>query len=130
MPPVKNLQQRLGVVHPDITALDVGQFVEQHGAQLERGQFVRELLREKNDGPPQTANGGAASRGGKFEPHPPHSYLLAAGFEQIQKGTPEVPAPTLAALENSELFNIGAKLMKPEEKLKSYDGLYTDAYVR
>jgi ABC-type nitrate/sulfonate/bicarbonate transport system substrate-binding protein len=56
--------------------------------------------------------------------------LLAAGFEEIQKGTPEVPAPTLAALENSELFNIGAKLMKPEEKLKSYDGLFTDAYVR
>lgn len=56
--------------------------------------------------------------------------LLAAGFEQIQKGTPEVPAPTKAALENSELFNVGAKLMKPEEKLKSYDGLFTDAYVR
>jgi ABC-type nitrate/sulfonate/bicarbonate transport system substrate-binding protein len=56
--------------------------------------------------------------------------LLAAGFEQIQKGTPEVPTPTLAALENSELFNVGAKLMKPEEKLKSYDGLFTDAYVR
>jgi ABC-type nitrate/sulfonate/bicarbonate transport system substrate-binding protein len=56
--------------------------------------------------------------------------LLAAGFEQIQKGTPEVPAPTKAALENSELFNIGAKLMKPSEKLSSYDGLFTDEFVR
>ena len=37
---------------------------------------------------------------------------------------------TKADLENAELYNIGAGLLKPEEKLKSYDGLYTDEYVK
>jgi hypothetical protein len=28
------------------------------------------------------------------------------------------------------VFNIEAGLLKPEQKLKSYDGLFTDQYVR
>ncbi len=56
--------------------------------------------------------------------------LLAAGFAEIRKGAPRPPAITKADLENAELYNIGAGLLKPEEKLKSYDGLYTDEYVR
>jgi NitT/TauT family transport system substrate-binding protein len=56
--------------------------------------------------------------------------LLAAGFAEIRKGTPRPPVVTKADLENAELYNIGAGLLKPEEKLKSYDGLYTDEYVR
>jgi hypothetical protein len=36
----------------------------------------------------------------------------------------------VAALENADNFNVEARLMKPDEKLKSYDGLYTDAYVK
>ena len=56
--------------------------------------------------------------------------LLAAGLTEIRKGTPRPPAVTKADLENAELYNIGAGLLKPEEKLKSYDGLYTDEYVR
>jgi ABC-type nitrate/sulfonate/bicarbonate transport system substrate-binding protein len=56
--------------------------------------------------------------------------LLAAGFAEIRKGTPRPPAVTQADLENAELYNIGAGLLKPEEKLKSYDGLYTDEYVK
>jgi ABC-type nitrate/sulfonate/bicarbonate transport system substrate-binding protein len=56
--------------------------------------------------------------------------LLAAGFAEIRKGTPRPPVVTRADLENAELYNIGAGLLKPEEKLKSYDGLYTDEYVR
>ena len=55
---------------------------------------------------------------------------LAAGLAEIRKGTPRPPAVTKADLENSELYNIGAGLLKPEEKLKSYDGLYTDEYVK
>src|SRR5262249_35037986 len=35
-----------------------------------------------------------------------------------------------AALENGELYSIEAGLLKPEDKLKSYDGLYTDEYVK
>ena len=56
--------------------------------------------------------------------------LLAAGFAEIRKGTPRPPVVTRADLENAELYNIGAGLLKPEEKLKSYDGLYTDEYVK
>jgi sulfonate transport system substrate-binding protein len=56
--------------------------------------------------------------------------LLAAGFAEIRKGTPRPPIVTKADLENAELYNIGAGLLKPEEKLKSYDGLYTDEFVK
>jgi NitT/TauT family transport system substrate-binding protein len=56
--------------------------------------------------------------------------LLAAGFAEIRKGTPRPPVVTKADLENAELYNIGAGLLKPEEKLKSYDGLYTEEYVK
>jgi NitT/TauT family transport system substrate-binding protein len=56
--------------------------------------------------------------------------LLAAGLSEIRKGTPRPPVVTKADLENAELYNIGAGLLKPEEKLKSYDGLYTDEYVK
>lgn len=56
--------------------------------------------------------------------------VLAAGFEQIRKATPRVPITEKAALENGEIYSIDAGLLKPEEKLKSYDGLYTDQYVR
>ena len=33
-------------------------------------------------------------------------------------------------LENAENFNVEARLMKAEVKLKSYDGLSTDAFVK
>jgi NitT/TauT family transport system substrate-binding protein len=56
--------------------------------------------------------------------------VLAAGFEQIRKATPRRPVTLRAALENGELYNIEAGLLTPEDKLKSYDGLYTDEYVK
>jgi len=56
--------------------------------------------------------------------------VLAAGFEQIRKATPRVPITERAALENGEIYSIDAGLLKPEEKLKTYDGLYTDEYVK
>jgi ABC-type nitrate/sulfonate/bicarbonate transport system substrate-binding protein len=56
--------------------------------------------------------------------------VLAAGFEQIRKSTPRLPVTLRAALENGELYNIEAGLLKPEDKLKSYDGLYSDEYVK
>jgi ABC-type nitrate/sulfonate/bicarbonate transport system substrate-binding protein len=36
---------------------------------------------------------------------------------------------TEAALANSEKVSIVAKLLDPKDKLASYDGLYTDAYI-
>jgi hypothetical protein len=56
--------------------------------------------------------------------------VLAAGFEQIRKATPARPVTERAALENGELYSIEAGLLKPEDKLKTYDGLYTDEYVK
>ncbi len=56
--------------------------------------------------------------------------VLAAGFEQTRKATPSPPLVNKAALELAETFNIEAGLMKPEEKLKSYDGLFTDEFVK
>jgi len=40
------------------------------------------------------------------------------------------PAVTKADIENSETFNVDAGLLKPEEKLKSVDGLFTDEFVK
>jgi ABC-type nitrate/sulfonate/bicarbonate transport system substrate-binding protein len=56
--------------------------------------------------------------------------LLAASFDVIRKITPMPPFVTAQGLANAERFNVEAGQMKDEEKLKSYDGLFTDAYVR
>jgi ABC-type nitrate/sulfonate/bicarbonate transport system substrate-binding protein len=56
--------------------------------------------------------------------------VLAGAFETIRKISPSPPAVDAKGLENAELFNVDAGLMKPEDKLASYDGLYTDAYVK
>lgn len=56
--------------------------------------------------------------------------LLTAALDVTRKLTPNPPIPTKEAIENTDLYNIDAGLLKPDEKLSSYDGLYTDAYVR
>ena len=56
--------------------------------------------------------------------------LLAASFEVIRKITPARPVPDAKGLDNAERFNVEAGQLREDEKLKSYDGLYTDAYVR
>jgi ABC-type nitrate/sulfonate/bicarbonate transport system substrate-binding protein len=56
--------------------------------------------------------------------------VLAAGFELIRKSTPRSPVTVRAALENGEIYNVDAGLLKAEDKLKSYDGLYTGEYVK
>ena len=56
--------------------------------------------------------------------------ILAAGFEQIRKATSRPPIVVRGAFENGERYSIEAGLLKAEEKLKSYDGLFTDEYVR
>jgi NitT/TauT family transport system substrate-binding protein len=56
--------------------------------------------------------------------------VFAAGFEQIRKATPARPVMVRAALENGERYNVEAGLLRPEDRLKSYDGLYTEAFVK
>ena len=55
--------------------------------------------------------------------------VFAVGFEQIRKATPARPVMVRAALGNGERYNVEAGLLKPEDRLKSYDGLYTEAFV-
>jgi NitT/TauT family transport system substrate-binding protein len=56
--------------------------------------------------------------------------LLRSAFEVVRRTSPDPPAPTLEALENCEIFSVEAGLLSPEDRLKDYDGLFTDRYVR
>jgi NitT/TauT family transport system substrate-binding protein len=56
--------------------------------------------------------------------------LIEAAYAQILKSTPKIPVLTKEALENADDFNVEAGMMKAGDKLKSYDGLYTDEFVR
>jgi hypothetical protein len=55
---------------------------------------------------------------------------IEASFAVLRKITPVPPAPTLDGIRNNEVYNVMAGLLKPEEQLKSFDGLFTDQYVR
>ena len=55
---------------------------------------------------------------------------VEAAFAVLQKITPVPPAATLEGIRNNETFNVMAGLLKPDEQLKSFDGLFTDQYVR
>jgi ABC-type nitrate/sulfonate/bicarbonate transport system substrate-binding protein len=56
--------------------------------------------------------------------------LVAAAFEQVRKSTPATPAVTRKSLENADDFNVEAGFMKADQKLKSYDEIFTDEYVK
>jgi ABC-type nitrate/sulfonate/bicarbonate transport system substrate-binding protein len=56
--------------------------------------------------------------------------LMAVAFEVLRKITPSPPTFDPGTLENVDRYNIEAGLMKPEEKLPSYDALYSNDYVR
>ncbi len=55
---------------------------------------------------------------------------LAAAFESVRKISPNPPLVDKKGMENAEVFNIDAGLMKPEEKLSSYDALATNEFVK
>jgi NitT/TauT family transport system substrate-binding protein len=56
--------------------------------------------------------------------------VLADAIEVVRRSTPASPVVTADMLANAENFNVEARLMKPEAKLKSYDGLSTGEYVK
>jgi NitT/TauT family transport system substrate-binding protein len=56
--------------------------------------------------------------------------LIASAFEEIRKSTPKTAVVTRVSIENADDFNVAGGLMKAEDKLKSYDGLFTNDYVR
>jgi NitT/TauT family transport system substrate-binding protein len=56
--------------------------------------------------------------------------LIEAAYAEILKSTPKVPVVTKQSLDNADDFNVEAGMMKASDKLKSYDGLYTDEFVK
>lgn len=56
--------------------------------------------------------------------------VLAAAFDVILKISPNPPRITAKAIENTERLNIEAGLLKPQDKLASYDGITTDEFLR
>lgn len=56
--------------------------------------------------------------------------VFHASFMTELEMTPSPPIPTAKAIENADNYNVAAGLMKPEEKLPSYDKLFTDKYVK
>jgi ABC-type nitrate/sulfonate/bicarbonate transport system substrate-binding protein len=55
---------------------------------------------------------------------------VAVAFEDIRKITPRDLRLTADAFEKAERFNVEAGLLKPDETLKSYDGFFTDQFVK
>jgi NitT/TauT family transport system substrate-binding protein len=56
--------------------------------------------------------------------------VLRDALAIITPATPLHPVVTVEELRNSESFNAAAGVVKPEETLKSYDGIFTDEFVR
>ena len=56
--------------------------------------------------------------------------LLKAAFDEVRAVSPSPPVPSEKALENADLYNIAAGLMKPDEKLGSYRDLFTNEFVQ
>lgn len=56
--------------------------------------------------------------------------VLAASFDAVKAITPRPPVTSAQALANSELINVRAGFLKPDEQLKSYDDLFTNEFVK
>lgn len=56
--------------------------------------------------------------------------VIEQSFDVVQIGTPVPPVMVAAVLSNSERLNIEAGLMAEADRLKSYDGLFTNDYLR
>jgi len=56
--------------------------------------------------------------------------LLAAAWDVAQKAHAKDIRVTVPQLENSQKVSLAAKLLDPKDALKTYDGLFTDEFVR
>lgn len=55
---------------------------------------------------------------------------LKRAFEQVRAATPRMPRVTVEELANADKLNLEAGLMKPEDKVQSYNGLFTDEFLK
>ena len=51
-------------------------------------------------------------------------------YAEIRDATPLMPSVTKTELENADRLNVDAGLTKASDEVKSYDGLFTDAYLK
>ncbi len=56
--------------------------------------------------------------------------VLAASADAVIKMTGTPPAVSAAGLANGDRMNADAGFLKPEDQLKSYDGLFTNAFLK
>ena len=56
--------------------------------------------------------------------------VVRASYEAVARMTNDPPAITVQALKNGDLMNEQAGFMKAEDALKSYDGLFTNEYIK
>jgi ABC-type nitrate/sulfonate/bicarbonate transport system substrate-binding protein len=56
--------------------------------------------------------------------------VLKASYDAVVEMTPQPPVPDAVQLTNAENMNVAAGFMKPEEKLKSYDGLFSADFAK
>ncbi len=56
--------------------------------------------------------------------------VLKASYDAVMEMTPNPPVPDAVQLANAENMNVAAGFMKPEEKLKSYDALFTTEFAK
>ena len=91
---------------------------------VKMGRAVSEAMATIRDDPQRTL-AVVKQRFAKFD-----EAVLNVSVDIVRRATPAVPAVTAAALENAENFNVEARLMKPDAKLKSYEGLSTGEYVK
>lgn len=55
---------------------------------------------------------------------------VTKAFNQVREATPRMPSVTAVQLANADKLNLDAGLMKPEDKVQSYDGLFTDEFLK
>jgi ABC-type nitrate/sulfonate/bicarbonate transport system substrate-binding protein len=55
---------------------------------------------------------------------------LKASYEAVRDMTPQPPTPNSKELGNAEDMNVAAGFMKAEDKLKSYEGLFTVEFAK
>jgi len=62
----------------------------------------------------------------------PHTApsVVAASFEAMRKAMPPAPSIEAKALENGDRINIEAGFIKPSDRLKTYDDLFTNEYLK
>ena len=56
--------------------------------------------------------------------------IVEPAFAVTERALPATPLIVEAAIANADRLNIEAGFMKPEEKLTSYEDLYTNEFVR